>query len=266
MNEAKLLFLGTTSGMPTPNAWFPSFLLTFQGYNVLVDAGEGVQLRLIENSIGPSRIDMILISHLHGDHIFGLPGLIQSMNMTSRTKELHIIAPTELREFLDLIFEKTRFSPDFPITFSQPLQEKTVEKGNIRIKVHGFRVCHNEIDSYGYVIEGYKLKKDEEKRVFRVSYTGDTKPCENYFKYIVNSDILIHDATFEEKMREEAHLYGHSTSIDAAEVALKSNAKLLILFHKSTRYKRDSDKLLQQARRIFHNTILAEDNMVVPIL
>lgn len=266
MNEARLLFLGTTSGMPTPNAWFPSFLLTFQGYNILVDAGEGVQLRLIENSIGPSRIDMILISHMHGDHVFGLPGLIQSMNMTSRSKELHIIAPSELKEFLDLVFEKTSFSPDFTISFSDPLQGKTVEKGSIKIRVRGFPVCHNEIDSYGYVIEGYKLKRDEMKRVFRVSYTGDTKPCEKYFHHIIDSDILIHDATFEEKMREEAHLYGHSTSLDAAEVASRSNAKLLILFHKSTRYKKNTDKLLKEARKIFRNTILAEDNMIVPIL
>ena len=260
MSDAWLLFLGTSSGTPTKGAWLPSILLYYQGVYVLLDCGEGTQIRLIENSIGPARIDLIAVTHAHGDHIFGLPGLLQSMGMSSRTKSLLIKGSEDVRYFIEASFKATRYEPPFEILFESPLV-KTVVQEKPHITIQGFKTCHGEIESYGYVIEAFKKTREGMKRRFKIAYTGDTAPCRDYIEYLKGADVLIHDATFEEGMEKEAREYGHSTAKDAALVAREAEAKMLVLFHKSTRYKGKPGLLERQARRIFPCTYEAHDGM-----
>ncbi len=257
MSEAWILFLGTSSGIPTPERGLPSILLHYQGKYILMDVGEGTQITLIKHGIGPGRIDYILITHMHGDHIFGLPGLLETMGMNARSTPLKIIGPRELKEFVKAAFRLTEFDPEYPIEFYEPTEEITDDI----IKIKGFPTCHADIQSYGYRITGYKKKKEGLKERFSLAYTGDTRPCDSYLKEIMNVDILIHDATFSEDRKEEANLFGHSTSKDAARMALRAHAKILFLFHQSSRYRGEKDLLIREAREIFPESYEAVDGM-----
>ncbi len=262
MSDAWILILGSYSGAPAKNANLPSILVSFQGINTLLDCGEGCQIRLIEHGIGPSRIDAIAITHLHGDHIFGLPGLLQSMGLACRSRELVIKGPAELQEFINASFKITRYKPPFKIIYEHPLRETIIAKSQ-KLVIKGFRTFHAEVESYGYVLEGYRRVRGGWRLRFKVAYTGDTAPSREYISFIRNSDVLIHDATFEEGMEDSALEYGHSTARDAALIAREAGVKMLILFHKSTRYAGKNGLLEKQARRFFENSFEAYDGMKI---
>ena len=258
MSEAWILFLGTSSGVPAPGKKLPSILLHYNGIYLLLDAGEGAQITLIEQGIGPGRINAVLITHLHGDHVFGLPGLLQSMGMSSREKPLLIKGPREIMDYIYDSFRHTGYTSDYKIIFNDALS-KTSLNGFLEVK--GFPTCHDNLESYGYKIIGYRKKRSGLQTRFILSYTGDTMPCDKYINAIRGTEILIHDSTFDESKRKEAWLFGHSASIDAAEIALKTGVKTLFLFHQSTRYKNTPLLLEREARMLFENTYEAIDGM-----
>lgn len=256
MSEAWILFLGTSAGFPGKGRALPSILVQYRGKYLLLDAGEGAQISLLKYGIGPSKIDAIFITHSHGDHIFGLPGLIQSMGMSSRSKPLKIIAPKSVKKFVEVSMDVTGYKSIFPIEVIEPCQIDI----DSYITVSPFKTCHGEIESFGYMIKAYKTGKDRQIR-FSLAYTGDTGPCESLFNSLTGAEVIIHDSTFDSTMKKEANEYGHSTNYDAAFIARKVNAKLLILFHVSNRYNEDRVSLQKEARKLFVNTYLAEDGM-----
>ena len=261
MSGSSIVFLGTSAGTPTPSEWFPSILVTHGGVYLLLDAGEGAQIRMLETGIGPGRLDIIAITHMHGDHVFGLPGLIQSMSMSARSRPLFILGPVRLRTFLDQVFNLTDFVPGFPIEFAVPPRRFEIAKGNSVVRLEPFPVCHVG-ESYGYKVEGFIRGHGGLKKRFSVAYTGDTRPCDEYLRHIEGVDILVHDATFSQKTHgREVWEYGHSTAVDAAEVARRARVSVLVLFHKSVRYQGRGEGLLDEAKKVFPNTILAEDGM-----
>ena len=264
MSVSWVKFLGTSAGTPTPESWFPSILVFHSGIYALLDAGEGAQIRLLENGVGPARLDVIAITHMHGDHLYGLPGLIQSMAMSSRSRELVILGPRRLGEFLRSVFKLSEFEPGFPLRVKTPPQTLEVRKGGARLLIEPFNVCHYS-ESYGYKVTGFlRAGSMVERTRFTLAYTGDTRPCEDYLENIRGVDVLIHDSTFSYKEHgESVWEYGHSTAHDAGKVALTAGAGLLVLFHKSVRYKDSGWKLLEEAKKIFENTILAEDGMTL---
>ena len=207
--------------MPYPGESMPSVLVAFRGWYILLDAGEGVQIELLSRGIGPPRISSIHVSHMHGDHIFGLPGLLQSMGMSSRVKELVVQGPSSLREYLETVFKVTGFAPPYAISYKECHEPIVFADSNVTVRVECFRVCH-EGESYGYSVIGLRRKRKGLERVFKVSYTGDTRPCDDYLPYIIESDVLIHDATFASNMRDEAWRFGHSTAKDGAIIAQRS--------------------------------------------
>lgn len=261
MNEAWLMILGSSGGTPSSRSWPPSILLFYHGLYLILDAGEGAQIRLIENGIGPGKIDAIAVSHLHGDHIFGLPGLIESMSLTSRKRDLKIIGPAGIKLYLERVFEITNFTPLFNIVYSSPLSECELTSGKAVLTIKGFETCHS-MESYGYIITGYKHFGAQRRKLFKIAYTGDTSVCEKTLNALRNEgdiDLLIHDSTFgHDKMKEAKH-YGHSTAADAAYVAKLLNVKALILFHISPRYEDGYIQLLSEARSIFDKTFMGID-------
>ena len=279
----KLIFLGVGGG--APSRWgLPGILLIKDGFSVLFDCGEGTQLKILEKGLGIN-VDVVAITHMHGDHVLGLPGMIQTMGLLGRQKELTILGPKELKDFLEESFSRTKFEPNFPIKFVD-----SYEGPDFRIAP--FETCHT-VESRGYVYEERERRNlDVEKlraegirdyRVFRalkegktvqyggrtlipedyliitkgkkIVYTGDTRPCNNVIEASKNADVLIHDSTFDNN--EEAHLYGHSNASDAAEVASKAGVGTLVLFHYSARYT-TTEPLLDEALKRFPRAVTVE--------
>ena len=280
----KVYFIGTGGGAPNKRG-LPALLLQREGLYTLFDAGEGTQQRLIDSGLGFMRIRVIGISHLHGDHVLGLPGLLETMGMYSRKDKITLLGPSGLKDFLLEVFSRTHFQPNFSIEFRDSYEDADV-------RITKFKTCH-VIESYGFLfeekdrvkIDAEKLRSEgvndwkiirllkEGKRVeigtkvlipedylvkkkgVRIAYTGDTAPCTSVINSVKDVDLLIHDSTFLDE--KEAHDYGHSNSKDAAEVALRSNAKRLALIHISPRYD-DAKPLLKEALKVFEKTFLPE--------
>lgn len=263
MPEGWVEFLGTGGGAPRPDARPPGILLFYHGMHVLLDAGEGVQIRLIERGVGPGRLDLVALTHAHGDHVFGLPGLVQSMSLHSRQRPLTIMGPPSVRELLDVTFRVTGFTPTFELSFVDPLEEVRLTSGKALLSVKGFKTCHTE-ESYGYVLTGYKATGEGLARRFTVAYTGDTAPCEKVEEALIALgpvDLLVHDSTFSATRYKEAKEYGHSTAVDAALLAKRLDVKALVLFHVSSRYRDRQGSVLAEAREVFERTYLAFDGM-----
>jgi len=115
-----LVFLGTSAAVPTLERGLPCIAIVYQGRILLLDVGEGCQYRLQRAGLSLHRVEAIAITHLHGDHIFGLPGLLQTMSMLSRKEPLYIYGPRGLREFIEEIFKLTKFKPQFNLNISEP--------------------------------------------------------------------------------------------------------------------------------------------------
>jgi ribonuclease Z len=280
----KIYFIGVGGGVPNKRG-LPAYLIRREGLEVLLDCGEGTQYRMMEYNLSFMKLRVIGISHMHGDHVLGLPGMIETMGMYSRKEELLIIGPKELKDFLEDAFKKTHFYPDFKITFTDHYEDQEVT-------ITTFRTCHT-IESYGFLVkERDKLKIDAEKlrkegvhdwRIIRklkegkrveiggkvlvpedylyikkgltIAYTGDTAACNSVTESVKGVDLLLHDSTFLNE--QSASEYGHSNSKDAAEVALRANVKRLALIHISPRYD-DVSPLLWEAKRIFSKTFIPE--------
>ena len=287
---AKVLFLGTSAATPKPRGTLPSIYLEYEGFGILMDVGEGTQYQLMKAKVGFSKVKVIVVSHMHGDHVLGLPGLIETMAMASRKEDLIIIGPSDLKEFLVTSFKLTHFWPPFNIYF-YPSPTKLEIKN---IKIETFPVNHT-VESYGTKVEiELKRKVLVEKleaeglpkrfwgrlqrgervswmgkeylpedytwrpRPIKVVYSGDTAPCERVATEAREGDLLIHEATFTSDMEEEAHERGHSTAKDAALIAEKARVDSLIMTHFSNRYE-SLIKHLEEARRFFPNSFVAED-------
>ncbi|WP_296887791.1 ribonuclease Z [uncultured Methanobrevibacter sp.] len=292
----EITFLGTSSAVHSNTRSHPSIVLKAFGETILFDCGEGTQRQLIYAKVSPMKISKIFITHYHGDHILGIPGLLQSMSFRGRETKLTIYGPKGLDNLRDAIS-----SLGFP-NFDFPLEWIEVDSGNIienkEYKIKAQRVKHNTL-TLAYSVEELKkprflrqkaidlgvpvgpdfgklhngiaveingeIIKPEQvlgppRKGRKITYSGDTMPCEEMIEFAKESDLLIHESTYKTEDKDKADLHAHSTSKDAAEIALYSNSKKLILTHISTRYTDVSD-LLAQAREIFENTELAEDLM-----
>lgn len=300
----KIVFLGTTSSVPTRKRNLPSIFLMYKGERILFDCGEGTQRQLMEKNLKFMRINKIFITHWHADHFAGLLGLIQTMSLESRKEVLYIYGPRRTTEFVEKLLTIGYFARNFKIKVRDLDEEEVVEGDGY--KVYPFKVKH-KIPAYGYVFEeeskvranmnkarklglktgpligklkkgetiifkNKKIKPQDIIEVFpgkKIVYTGDTQPIPNISKYAKNADLLIADSTFssDKKYMDEI---GHSTSADAAKIAKKANVKKLVLTHISRRYQEKesniSPKVLEkEAKKIFKNSVLAEDFMEIKI-
>ena len=296
----EIIFLGTSSAVYSYNRNHPAIILKAFGETMLFDCGEGTQRQLIFAKVSPMKISKIFLSHYHGDHILGLPGLLQSMNFRGRETKLTIYGPKGLNTLKNAIFNLGYCKIDFPIEFieigtetiesceeyiiksqdvnhqvpclaytvkelKKPrfLREKVIELG---VPVGpAFGKLHNgeEVEVNGKIIKPEQVLGPARKGN-KVTYSGDTTPCEEMIEFAKDSTLLIHESTYVNEDADKAKDNFHSTSSDAARIAKKSNSKQLVLTHFSTRYT-SLDDLLKEAKEIFENTKLAKDFMKIEI-
>ncbi len=296
---AKLIVLGTSAATPKPRSSLSSYYFEHDGLGILMDAGEGTQYQLMKARVRFSKIKLIVISHLHGDHVLGLPGLLETMSMGSRKEELIVIAPEGIYNFIECSFKYTYFKPAFPIKIIEVKDEFELSIGNnVSVKVFPVKHIVPTIGTKISVTYKRKVKREmlEKKgvpkrlwgkiqnceevrfkgeilncedftwppRQIKVVYSGDTAPCEKLVVEARKANLLIHESTFTRDMAEEAHERGHSTAMDAALTASKAEVDMLLLTHFSMRYK-DPRVLLDEARIFFRNAYLAEELMKVVI-
>lgn len=296
----EIIFLGTSSAVPTKYRNHPSIALKAFGELILLDCGEGTQRQMIRAKLSPMKISKIFLTHFHGDHILGLPGLIQSMAFRGRKNPLHIFGPMGTFQIMNYIKSLGSFALSFPIYAHELTSGLVIEENEYRISC-----CPTEhtILNLAYSIEekrspkflpekatelGVKSGPDfgklqagipiklknktvtpeqvmgPERRGRKIVYSGDTRPCANLVTFAYNAEVLIHESTFDDNHKVNAMEYGHSTASEAAEIAKKARVRKLILTHISTRF-RNGCLLEEEAKRIFNNSLLAEDLMVMKV-
>ncbi len=304
MSRVEVFFLGSGSAIPTPLRWHPSVLVRdWIGNHILLDAGEGVQLKMRSLGLSPSKINSIIITHPHGDHINGLAGLLMTMSLQGRRKPLTIVSTSEAVEFILETLEATKQNLGFEVKTitAEGYGKLDLSRGSgDRLTVRWLPSCHtvdsisvrldwilrpriawDRLEALGlrpgawirelvakgsYRVSGRIITLEEVSasgwKTFSIGYTGDTTPCDRVVEGLVGVNLLIHDSTLHSRLREEALARGHSTSLDAALVARKVGADLLVLFHISSRYQGfEARKLLLEAREAFPRAIIAWDGM-----
>ncbi len=293
----KIVFLGTGGSWPSPERNVLSIAVKREKEIILLDCGEGTQRQFMLSPLSFMQTKIILISHFHGDHFLGLPGLIQSMTLNDREDDLKVFGPVGTLNLVKTLLELGYFNPGFRVEVRDLEPGETVDFDAYRIST--FRAKHN-VPCIGYSIEerdrpgrfdlekakqlgipegplyrrlqrGEEVKVDDKvftpdmvmgppRKGRKIVYTGDTTPSSEIVEAAKDCDVLIHDATAESSLEEKANKYGHSTAKQAAEIAKECNAKVLFLVHISPRYD-DAAPLLEEAKAEFENTILADDLM-----
>lgn len=286
--------LGNNSAVPAFDRHPTSQVVTLDGENFLVDCGEGTQIQMINYKIRRGRISHIFISHLHGDHYFGLVGLINSFNLLSHQQELHVFGPSQLQEIIEMQLKVADTRLCFPLHFHSITGGATLvdnEKIEIkcfptyhRIECYGFsfrekkkprrliidsvkensiplrfyenlRNGEDFVTSAGEVIRNEWLTEEAPKGKF-YAYCADTRYTETILEHIQGADLVYHESTYLDNLRERADERFHSTSKQAALIAKKAGAKKLLLGHFSSKYD-TLEEFEQEAREVFENTELA---------
>lgn len=306
MQNFELTILGCSSATPTSTRNPTAQLLNIAERFFLIDCGEATQIQLRKFKLKFQRINHIFISHLHGDHYLGLPGLLSSMHLMGRTMDMHIYCPAELQEIIELQFKYSQTYLNYNIVFhphryvdndlifeDERVEVRTVVL-NHRIPCCGFifiekqvqpSITREVIEQYdlaieeiiaikngsdlthkGMVIPNGKLVKKYRPRKY--AYASDTCYDERILDIIQGADLLYHEATFLDELLSRAKETFHSTALQAGLIAQKADVGQLIIGHFSARYK-DLDPLLQEARIHFPNTILAsegESTVIHPVI
>ena len=298
----KIVFLGTSGSMPTPSRGSSAVAVRRSRDIILFDCGEGTQQRMVAARLGFRRPTRIFISHLHGDHVLGLPGLLETMTLLRRERSLYIYGPRGLIDFIKA-FSSVLGGPSFP------LEVHEINEGGVVFSCPEYRVeatrADHEGECWSYALiespkpgkfhpdmaralgvpEGPLWKRlqhgedvelddarlvmsaevvDPPKKGRKIAYSGDTRPIEAVVRLAEDADVLIHEATFDDSLAERAAEDGHSTASQAAEVAATAKVGLLLLTHISSRYP-DPGVLLEQAKLVFPNTKVAEDLMEIEV-
>lgn len=299
----RVVFLGTAAGVPTLKRSLPAILVQRDGEQLMFDCGEGVQRQMLMAGTSLNRVTKVFVTHMHGDHVMGLPGLLQTMALLGREKKLEVYGPPKIRDFLRGIKETVQFVLTFPTEVHEVERagvvcqedEYTVQAVRSKHVIPSFAYAYVEKPRPGRFYpekakalglpegplwsglqRGRRVKlpngrviKPEEvmgspRKGRKIVYTGDTRPFKRLEKFAANADLLIHDSTLGDELAERAEKYGHSTVDQAAMSAKKARVKQLILTHISQRYE-DTSTWLKQARKIFKNTTMAEDFMQLEI-
>ncbi|MFD2445967.1 ribonuclease Z [Bacillus sp. CGMCC 1.16607] len=297
----KLFFLGTGAGIPAKHRNVTSIalkLLEERGSIWLFDCGEATQHQILHTPIKPRRLEKIFITHMHGDHIYGLPGLLASRSFQGGETELTVYGPKGIEEYIRISLEVSQTYLKYPLKVVEIgdgvifedeqfiVKAKLLEHG---IPSYGFRVVEKDkpgtllVDKLlqmgiqpgplyrkikegesvllenGEMIEASEFLGEAQKgRV--VTILGDTRKCDNALVLAKNADVLVHEATFAKDDEQLAYDYYHSTTGQAAEIAAKAQVGKLYLTHISSRYDRESVLMLEkEAKEVFANSEVVED-------
>jgi ribonuclease Z len=304
MNDFHVTVLGSGSAVPT--SWHnpTSQLVYYRGKQFMVDCGEGTQMRMIAFQQKYRNLDHIFISHLHGDHYYGLIGIINSFHLMRREKPLRLFAPAALERVLNLQLEVSNTTLNYPLEFYalENLQDKALYADG-EFLIESFPLKHS-IPVWGFLfrekekerrldrdfVEKYDPDVDQIKEILRggdfitpkgvvlaneiitlrsfpprsYAFCSDTAYLGMTAEYVKGVDLLYHESTFDELNRELAAKTLHSTAAEAAQVALEAGAKKLLLGHYSARYN-ELEMLLEQARRVFPESYLSVEGETYPV-
>jgi ribonuclease Z len=255
--------LGSNAAIPANNRNLSAHLLNANERFFLIDCGEGTQFQLKKFRISLQRIKHIFISHLHGDHFFGLIGLLNSMHLLGRKEALSLYAPAMLIEIIELQLNVAQTTLNFHLDF-HPLRMDQYDLilDQERISVHSFPLVHS-IPACGFVFrEKNPPRKVQQPRSY--AYCSDTVYTETIVPFVKEVGLLYHEATFMQALAAVAAEKYHSTAKQAATIASKARVKKLLIGHFSARYEDVSD-LLAEARSVFPETYTAEEGISVDI-
>jgi ribonuclease Z len=318
----EVIILGSSAAIPIKNRNLSSIALKYRNHIILFDCGEDLQRRFIEAGLKFNKPLKILISHFHGDHIIGLPGLLFRFSLSDRTAPLTIYGPPNLFLYLFVHRKILGLKAPYPLKIveidhinndlieydglenQEPVRREEITNSIIDESKRyylKYALANHSITTYAYAfiekprygrfnpqkarnlgipesrlwkklqtgeiikLNGKNIDPEKEgivgpkRKGRKITYSADTAPCDALIELGKESDLLIHEATFSKKLAQIAEERQHSTSIDAANDALKMNAKQLVITHISSRYQEDALKLLKEAKSIFPNTILGED-------
>lgn len=296
MTQLRIIFLGTGGSWPTIKRNVSSIAVKRGNEILLFDCGEGTQRQFQKSKISYMQISKIFITHFHGDHFLGLPGLIQTMQLNDRKKPLNIFGPIGIKNLVDKLLNLGYFKPEYKISTFELKDGDIINYSDYLIKI--IEVNHS-IPSLGYCIEeklrpgkfnkkkalelgvpegplfnkiqkGNKIILSNNKIVKpdmilgsprkgrKIVISGDTKPIGKMIEFAKFADILIHDSTFDSDLTNIALEYGHSTSYQSAEIAKKAKVDSLYLYHISPRYL-NNNVIENDAKKIFKKSFVPKD-------
>jgi ribonuclease Z len=297
----RVTFLGTGGTLPTPNRNPSSILINRKGELILFDCGEGTQQQMMRAKTG-MKLTSIFITHFHADHFLGIPGLIQTMSFNGRTEPLDVYGPEWTEKMVMLLVELGYYRLGFDVNPHELKHGDIVERDEYIVKAVG---TDHGIPSLGYILEEKsrigrfnkekaielgvpvgpqfsRLQRGESVTVKdhiiepsmvigmsrpgrKIVYSGDTRPCESIEKESRGADLLIHDGTLSNELKDWAIETKHSTSKEAAILSKNAKVKQLILTHISSRYSENAEPLLIDAKSVFEKVNLAEEFMQIEI-
>jgi ribonuclease Z len=296
MTQLNIIFLGTGGSWPTVKRNVSSVAIKRGSEIILFDCGEGTQRQFQKSKLSYMQITNIFISHFHGDHFLGLPGLFQTMQLNDREKPVHIYGPEGMIKLTSQLLTLGYFRPSYDIVAHEIKGGDSIDFNGYSINV--LKVDHN-IPALAYCLQEMKRpgKFDKPKALGldipegplfsklqkgqsitlnngkiitpnmvlgpardgrKIVISGDTKPLQSMIKFSKEADILIHETTFDSELEDISLEYGHTTAHQAAEIAQKAKVKLLFLTHISPRYL--NHKILEdEARAIFKKSYVPKD-------
>jgi ribonuclease Z len=298
----QVVFLGTAGSLPTPERNPSAILINREGEMMLFDCGEGTQRQMMRARTGMMRLNYIFLTHLHADHILGVPGLLETMAFQGREEPLTIAGPVRTVDLFEKFNSICYFSRNFEV------RAMDLEPGDI-VRMDGYQVeaieTQHSVPSIGYCLKedvrpgrfnreaaialgvppgplfgrlqhGQEITIDDRtitpdqvmgapRPGRKIVYTGDTRPCRTVESASIGADLLIHDCALSDEMADWARETRHSTAGEAAQLANRAGVRQLVLTHISSRYSEDSSSLLKDARAIFEKSLVAQDLMAMEI-
>ena len=292
-SKIKLTFLGTSDSVPSMSRNHSSILLNYYGENILVDCGEGTQRQFRKAGLNPCKIDKILITHWHGDHVLGLPGLLQTLSLSGYNKTLEIYGPRGSKKYLEAMLNVFVFvekinivvkevsgkffeTKDFLLK-SQKLYHRTpcnaycfIEKE--KIKIDKSKLKKSELvegphiqklkEGKDITFKGKKFKSKDfvyTEKGKKICFVLDTRFNKKIIDFVKDSDLLVCEACFSKELEEHAKEYYHLTAEQAGEIANLGKVKKLVLTHISQRYEQNFKVILDEAKKNFKNTKIVKD-------
>ena len=302
MTQLSIIFLGTGGSWPTVKRNVASVSIKRGSEIILFDCGEGTQRQFQKSNLSYMQISKIFITHFHGDHFLGLPGLFQTMQLNDRDKPIHIYGPRGIIELVSQILSLGYFRPRYRIIAHEVSDKDSLDFGEYAIYVlkveHGIPALAYSIEEkmrpgifnkpkalnlgipegplFSKLQRGKTITLEDGREILpemvlgpprkgrKIVISGDTKPCKNIVKLSENADVLIHDSTFDSELEDIANEYGHATAFQSAQIAEKANVEKLFLTHISPRYL-DYRILENDARKVFKNSFVPKDLQEVEV-
>jgi ribonuclease Z len=294
-----ITFLGTTCMTPTKERNPISTFISYKNEGIMIDCGEGTQRQMKIAKLKPTKVTIILISHWHGDHVIGLPGLIQTLAASEYNRTLHIYGPPGTKKRIKAMFEAFVFDNKLDMEIHEIKPGVILKKSDFsistmklehRIDCYGFRFVETDKrkirmntikklgipegpllgtlqDGKSITFKGKKISPADTTDIVPgkiIAIIADTILCNNCYRLAQDADLLVCEAAYASKLKDKAQKYFHLTARQAANIASQSNVKKLVLTHFSARYK-NTLELQEDAEELFENVLCAEDFMQIKI-